>query len=1229
MPRLIPDGPDIPGELIQKQEAGEMVFFCGAGISVPTGLPGFRCLVRQVYESLGISPTSGEQRMIEGEKFPEALGVLEGRVIDGAMRSAVVGLLSTTPKEGSLRLHRALIRVSRSPSGTHLVTTNFDDRFARANDADDLAFHAGQSLPDLDNWNSVVHLHGHIRAPAVRAAVPPLVLTDANFGEAYLRNRKWAAEFVSELMDRYTVVFVGYSMSDVVLSYLTTAVTSQPVHNRIYALVGYRDAKQRNRRESKWSEKGIHPILYHSGNKHELLVSTVEEWAELTADPHQYRVQVALSGLRREPDKKVHEADPDRVVWALSDPVAIWPAVNRIRRTPVFGANAAKWLHEFAVGGLLAGTVQPEPHERGPAGPVITTRAEQQLLQTDRVANGVALWIEIHAHSPEVFGWVINHGHSIGFELRRRLWDRLFTPEPDLPDIPPRLRRLWTLLLAEPPEDDQFLLRLNRVLYRLSRENAEALDDILLRLLRPRLGVFPGPPPFRILSTDGSTPEEVALHTCGHTDVILGCRDDRPGFNALTRVQPKNFGPFLRRHAVTVTEYLKSAFVLVHRSDRGDAKFIHAQLADALATDNQGMAWWTAVAPNVIRPHIEGRRELRELVGTWTVLLDWVRECYRALPRDSKEREDLLRHWVGSNEKMLWRLALQAIGDDSAADFSPVGLILHRNAQEVLWDPNCYREVLPVLRQVGTRASAELQTELLDAVQGRAGSGVGQRDADGAILAKVGPRLAALHQGGVTLSPAAAQTLGTFERRRTAAHRPESSARPVKLSGPIRKVAAALQSGLADVAVFREFAQRRPVAAVLALQEVGHTGKWPVEHWKAALDVVQTRLRQSDSGLRRIARLTEILLETPDDLFRALSHENAWLLDVIAKRWSGPDDSGFWNLWMRGWEHRSQKSALLGPIDVLSQAINTTAGMYASAAMKRIQRVTSEASAPITSEQESILNRILGDESGSAGIVVLVFNVDWLYKNAAHWTTRHILPRMRWGSATSSNGRDEEVCALWAVVAVRGWVSRDLVRVLGADFWTAVQRHKELDRGERLIRFFIYVTVSDRTGLIDESTCQQTAHIVIRDKPRPVGLALRQVLDERNEPNEQVWRDCVHPWLRRFWPREKSLNTDQSSSALVDVIMGTGDAFPEAVDWADGYLTALDDRQILEVVHHESIWKTHPRATVALLHRIVPTVGIEPWASASLVKMLETLSEVEATIPQDPKFKALQQRAVR
>ena len=78
--------------------------------------------------------------------------------------------------------------------------------------------------------------------------------------------------------------------------------------------------------------------------------------------------------------------------------------------------------------------------------------------------------------------------------------------------------------------------------------------------------------------------------------------------------------------------------------------------------------------------------------------------------------------------------------------------------------------------------------------------------------------------------------------------------------------------------------------------------------------------------------------------------------------------------------------------------------------------------------------------------------------------------------------------------------------------------------------------------------------------------------------------------------------------------MGTGNAFPDAVEWANGYVMALNDEQIGSVWYHKKVWKSHPRAGVTLLHRIVPAQGIDPWARSALAEMLKGLREIDSTV---------------
>ncbi|HQT79072.1 MAG TPA: hypothetical protein PLD10_18620, partial [Rhodopila sp.] len=49
--QFVNNGPDIPDALLQAHEEGSsVVFFCGAGISYPAGLPGFKGLVEKIYQ---------------------------------------------------------------------------------------------------------------------------------------------------------------------------------------------------------------------------------------------------------------------------------------------------------------------------------------------------------------------------------------------------------------------------------------------------------------------------------------------------------------------------------------------------------------------------------------------------------------------------------------------------------------------------------------------------------------------------------------------------------------------------------------------------------------------------------------------------------------------------------------------------------------------------------------------------------------------------------------------------------------------------------------------------------------------------------------------------------------------------------------------------------------------------------------------------------------------------
>ncbi len=69
------ESPNIPEELFYAQEKGELVLFCGAGISVYTGLPGFKDLVNNISENKNIDFEIIEKDEFKKANFDRVLGL--------------------------------------------------------------------------------------------------------------------------------------------------------------------------------------------------------------------------------------------------------------------------------------------------------------------------------------------------------------------------------------------------------------------------------------------------------------------------------------------------------------------------------------------------------------------------------------------------------------------------------------------------------------------------------------------------------------------------------------------------------------------------------------------------------------------------------------------------------------------------------------------------------------------------------------------------------------------------------------------------------------------------------------------------------------------------------------------------------------------------------------------------------------------------------------------------
>lgn len=277
---------DLPDEILDAHERGELVFFVGAGASLarPSSLPLFDGLAKALARRAA-HPFSRRGGL---DFFVGSLESLPG----GFDAHHHARELISNPRSKFNQLHSAIIDLAGLGGTFRVVTTNYDDHLAAA------AHSASISIPDTwfapalpvgRDFAGLVHLHGSVQRPKAE-----MILTDRDFGHAYLTDA-WAARFLLPMFDEFTVVFVGYSHDDVIMRYLALGLPSlqSPEMARRFAITS-------DPFDPKWDYLGIRPIGYKAvGRDHSALTGAFAAWSNrsrMGQTEHRARVQTIVAG---------------------------------------------------------------------------------------------------------------------------------------------------------------------------------------------------------------------------------------------------------------------------------------------------------------------------------------------------------------------------------------------------------------------------------------------------------------------------------------------------------------------------------------------------------------------------------------------------------------------------------------------------------------------------------------------------------------------------------------------------------------------------------------------------------------------------------------------------------------------------------------------------------------------------------------------------------------------
>lgn len=286
---------DVPDRLLEAGRSGRLVVFAGAGVSIPppSGLPNLERLANEIAQSALKNSWNKEL-----EPLDRFLGRLDRHNIPVHQRAAKI---LSDPASRPTSMHRDICRLFRTPQDLRIVTTNCDTHFTTAahETVRSLDIYRAPALPRGRAFSGLIYLHGCVdRAP------DDLVLTDQDFGRAYL-TEAWATAFLISMFRHYTVLFVGYSLEDTVIHYLTRALA--PGDDRFILT---------NEPSDRWEYLGIRPVVYpksDGSDSHTHLYVALESWASLVGMrhlDHEKRIADILSSPPpSEPDLASYIAD--------------------------------------------------------------------------------------------------------------------------------------------------------------------------------------------------------------------------------------------------------------------------------------------------------------------------------------------------------------------------------------------------------------------------------------------------------------------------------------------------------------------------------------------------------------------------------------------------------------------------------------------------------------------------------------------------------------------------------------------------------------------------------------------------------------------------------------------------------------------------------------------------------------------------------------------------------
>ena len=1200
----------IPDTLRRNNEDRKVVFFCGAGVSVPAGLPTFEELVKLILTDLlpnaeKCTPGTTEAlawKAYDEERYDEALGILETTQLGGfdaeEIRQKVRHYLSKRPKK--LKPHLILSQLADlDREHGRLVTTNFDHLFEKSqkklcrqeSSRYDMPVFISPALPPAkpETFRGLVYLHGKLNYSSNNHS---LVLTTADLGMAYMLEG-WALRFVIDLFRHYHVVFIGYTVNDPTMRYLLSAISaarkeSPTQFKEPYVFAPYGKEQEQDKIEQEWKLIGITPLSYNETNGHQQLWEALENWAVNHRQGLIGRRQMVARLGQVLPAADQDDPVVKGMVWALSNAdVAKYFAKLTDESRP-----RPEWITPLQRANLLN-----LPIGKTDDGLEISTPLVSRLLldhqQLNRVTCQLGRWASKYLDSQVVLNWALSQGGVLHKNFRQRI--RLLLDEKT--QLTSGFRKIWRVLandsyahmLSEKNESDNFFGFIQQPL---TPNSCFAIQSFLNRL-RP-LPVLKVKHDYIM---DGVTrdPDNPA-HWCEMSLELVGIECD----DEITRLreEAEDWEGTLAVIADDLTTYLREAMDWL--SEFGVAN----QEEDITHFE------YSSISPHEQNKHAK----------TWTQLIALTRESYKALvtKKDCSTAKRLVQRWFSLPYPVFRRLVLYAITDFSVSDINYGLEILLDDPRPSLWDNQMRRETLRFLRKRGQHFDhGQLDTLTRAILKGPPRQWYREdlsnekwralRD-DRIIL-----RLHKLKESEAVLPNNALETYDRIQAELNwnlpGDHSEEFAFFTSSGSDALELLDTGVLENFEDMSVeqfiqwadsqsgegilpwdcgggWYQFVENNINSAVELLKNAAAKDSWSVPPWYTFLGIMEQK--NSDPAVIKLKpKIADLLADMPVRHLVELAIQAARWLESA---WRHINKRTRKKLWRKIWNASIQGEDKENNLD-FDMTLDHPGGILGNVLFAELTELIPNVEAgqdpgfPEQVKPRFNLLRISNHASAKLARVRLAPKLFAVYRINPEWTNLTFFIRM---------DPDEEANFdpyLWEGFFWSPHCPPDLLAAFKNPLLKILQQLERVPERvhKQAVACFVNLAIPPDRG-ININEAKAICWKLGPDRLADAAIALSNILKAAGDRSPALWRDTIGPWFNKVWPTRCNDKTAKVSEKLAWMAIEANEAFPLVVDDIEYILVpeayGVILHHLIEKEEETRIISTNPKHTLMLVDKI-------------------------------------------